>query len=150
MSRKTARELALHLIFEMDFTEQPITLLLQNCLKPDRFLALSQEDTLYQNYPDARDQEYIRHITGGIHTHLAELDTYIERYSVGWKFGRISRIVACIMRVAMYEILYMPDVPDSVSINEAVELTKRYDSPEAASFVNGILGTFVRKEVPEV
>ncbi|MBE6935334.1 MAG: transcription antitermination factor NusB [Ruminococcaceae bacterium] len=149
MSRKTARELALHLVFEMDFTGGDSATLLDRRLGAEGFQALSQEDKLYQTMPDERDQAYIRRILTGIDQHLVELDTYIETYSVGWKFGRISRIVACIMRLAMFEILYMPDVPSSVAINEAVELAKRYDTPDAASFVNGILGTFVRKEVTE-
>ena len=147
MSRKTARELALHIIFEMDFTGESCDTLLEKQLDADHFTDLAGEDRLYQTFPDERDAAYIRRVASGVGSHLAELDTYIERYSVGWKFGRISRIVACIMRLSMYEILYMPDVPDSVSINEAVELAKRYDTPEAASFINGILGTFVRKEV---
>ena len=149
MSRKTARELALHLVFEMDFTGGTSASILERRLGAEGFQALSQEDKLYQTMPDERDQAYIRRLLAGIDQHLPELDTYIERYSVGWKFGRISRIVACIMRLAMYEILYMPDVPASVAINEAVELAKRYDTPDAASFINGILGTFVRKEVTE-
>lgn len=149
MSRKTARELALHLIFEMDFTGESCDSLLRKRLDSENFSAFAGEDPLYQSFPDERDAEYIRRVTSGVSQHLVELDTYIERYSVGWKFGRISRIVACMMRLSMYEILYMPDVPDSVSINEAVELAKRYDTPEAASFINGILGTFVRKEVSE-
>ena len=135
------------MIFEMDFTGEACAPLLQKRLEPDSFAGLSKEDKLYQTLPDERDAAYIRRVTSGVGQHLAELDTYIERYSVGWKFGRISRIVACIMRLSMFEILYMPDVPPSASINEAVELAKRYDTPEAASFVNGILGTFVRKEV---
>lgn len=137
------------MIFETDFTGEASGPLLQKRLEPDNFAGLSKEDKLYQTLPDERDTAYIRRVTSGVLQHLAELDTYIERYSVGWKFGRISRIVACIMRLSMFEILYMPDVPASASINEAVELTKRYDTPEAAAFVNGILGTFVRKEVAE-
>ena len=85
----------------------------------------------------------------GVYEHGVELDGYISKYAIGWSFARISRMAAAIMRVAMYEILYMPDIPASAAINEAVELAKRYDSPEAASFVNGILGSYVRKELPE-
>lgn len=149
MSRKTARELALHLLFEMDFNGYESTGLLESRLDAERFRELAEEDRLYAALPDERDTAYIRRVTEGVNAHLAELDTYIERYSVGWKFGRISRIVACILRLSMFEILYMQDVPDSASINEAVELAKRYDTPDAASFINGILGTFVRKEVTE-
>lgn len=146
MSRKTARELTLHMIFEMDFTQESSEVIIKKKLDSENFAALSKEDELYEEQPDERDIEYIRRSLDGVCRHLTELDTYIERYSVGWKFGRISRIVTCIMRLSMYEILYMPDIPKSASINEAVELAKRYDTQEAAAFINGILGTFVKKE----
>ena len=57
-------------------------------------------------------------------------------------------VATAIMRVAMYEILYMQDIPNAAAINEAVELTKHYEEPEVVSFVNGILGSFVRNECP--
>jgi len=78
--------------------------------------------------------------------HGAELDGYIDKYAVGWKFGRISRTAAAIMKTAMFEALYMPDVPDSAAINEAVELAKQYEPPETVSFINGVLGSFIRAE----
>ena len=53
------------------------------------------------------------------------------------------------MRVAMFEILYMPDIPHGVAINEAVTIAKKYDAPEVAKFVNGILGSFLREEIKE-
>lgn len=137
------------MIFEMDFTGEESGPLLEKRLEPENFTALSGEDKLYETVPAEQDAAYIRRVTAGVSQHMAELDTYIERYSVGWKFGRISRIVTCILRLAMFEILYMQDVPNSAAINEAVELAKRYDTQEAASFINGILGSFVRKEVVE-
>ena len=106
-------------------------------------------ETYHRTGDDERDAAYIRRVTSGVSQHLEELDTYIERYSLDWKYGRISRIVICILRLAMFEILYMQDVPNATAINEAVGLAKRYDTPEAAAFINGILGTFVRKEVAE-
>ena len=76
----------------------------------------------------------------------AELDDCISRYSVGWAFARIPRMAAAVMRTAMYEVLYMPDIPNAAAINEAVEIAKKYEPVEVVSFVNGILGTFVRTE----
>ena len=70
----------------------------------------------------------------------------MPKYAKGWDFARISRTALAIMKTAMFEILYMPDIPEGVSINEAVELVKKYDEPETVSFVNGILGTFVKNE----
>ena len=90
---------------------------------------------------------YIKNLVIGISEHSAELDGYIEKYAVGWKFGRISRTAAAIMKLAMYEVLYMPDIPDNAAINEAIELAKRYEPPETVSFINGILGSFSREEV---
>ena len=60
-----------------------------------------------------------------------------------------TSVASAIMRLAMYEIMYMPDIPHGVAINEAVELTRKYDEPETAKFVNGILGSFLRQEIKE-
>ena len=68
---------------------------------------------------------------------------------MGWAFARIPRMAAAIMRTAMYEVLYMPDVPNAAAINAAVEMAKKYEPVEMVSFVNGILGTFVRTEVED-
>ena len=94
-----------------------------------------------------RDREtYIKNLVRGAFAHGPELDDYISRYAVGWSFERIPRMAAAIMRTAMYEILYMPDIPNAAAINAAVELTKQYEPQEVAAFVNGILGSFVRAE----
>ena len=73
-------------------------------------------------------------------------DAYIEKYSKGWKFERISRTAVAIMKTAMYEILYMPDIPVKAAVNEAVNLAKKYEEPETVPFINGILGSFARAE----
>ena len=90
--------------------------------------------------------EYIRRLVSGVGSHAAELDGYIEKYAQGWKFARIPLVASAIMRVAMYEILYMQDIPDGAAINEAVEIAKHYETPETVRFINGILGSFVRQE----
>jgi N utilization substance protein B len=74
------------------------------------------------------------------------LDDYIARYAKGWSFARIPRMAAAIMRTAMYEVLYMPEIPNAAAINEAVEIAKNYEPQEVISFINGILGSFVRAE----
>ena len=81
--------------------------------------------------------------------HAAELDADIEKYAKGWRFERISLVASAIMRVAMYEMLYMADIPAGVAINEAVEIAKHYESPEVVKFINGILGSFARGELKE-
>ena len=85
----------------------------------------------------------------GVHDHGAELDDYISRYAVGWSFARIPRMASAIMRTAMYEVLYMPEVPNAAAINAAVEIAKGYEPVEVVSFLNGILGSFVRAEFPD-
>ena len=77
------------------------------------------------------------------------LDGYIARYAKGWNFARIPLVASAIMRVAMYEMLYMADIPAGVAINEAVEIAKHYESPEVVKFINGILGSFARGELKE-
>ena len=85
----------------------------------------------------------------GVADHAPELDGYIAKYAKGWNFARIPLVASAIMRVAMYEILYMPDIPHGASINEAVEIAKKYETPETVKFINGILGSFVRQEISE-
>ena len=70
----------------------------------------------------------------------------IRRYARGWKVGRISKTALAVLRTALCEILYMDDIPNAAAINEAVELAKGYDEPDTVSFVNGVLGGFMRRE----
>lgn len=147
MTRNTAREIATHFVYELSFTELPIGEFLDQRLSQENFADLSAESELYAELPNAKQAEFIRRLVSGVAEHAAELDTYIEKYAQGWRFERISLVAAAIMRVAMYEILYMPDIPAGASVNEAVELTKKYDEPETAKFVNGILGSFIKDEV---
>ena len=149
MTRNTAREIATHLVYELSFTELPIEEFLAQRLSRENFDDLSPESELYVELPNAKQEEYIRRLVGGVAEHAAELDEYIAKYSKGWRFERISLVAAAIMRVAMYEILYMPDIPNGAAVNEAVELTKKYDEPDTAKFVNGILGSFITGEIKE-
>ena len=149
MTRNTAREIAMHLAFELSFTDLPIGDFLDQYLSDEKFAELAPECELYAQLPNAKQESYIRRLVSGVAEHAAELDTYIEKYAKGWRFERISLVASAIMRLAMYEIMYMPDIPHGVAINEAVELTRKYDEPETAKFVNGILGSFLRQEVKE-
>ena len=94
----------------------------------------------------SRQRAYIEALVQGVYDYRVELDQYVSKYSIGWNISRLPRIVLAILRVCMYEILYMQDVPNAAAINEAVELTKHYEEQELAAFVNGILGSFVRSE----
>lgn len=149
MVRNTAREIAIHLSYELSFTSKKIDELLDERLTKEAFAVLMEEDSLYQEMPNAKQAEYIRRLVKGVDEHAAELDGYIEKYAKGWKFSRIPLVASAIMRVAMYEILYMQDIPNGAAINEAVEIAKKYETPETVKFINGILGSFVRQEVSE-
>ena len=149
MTRNTAREIAVHLSYEMNFTNLSAGELLDQRLTAEAFAALAEEEPLYSEAPNARQDQYIRRLVGGVAEHAAELDAYIAKYARGWSFARIPLVASAIMRVAMFEILYMPDIPNSASINEAVEIAKKYETPETVKFINGILGSFVRQELPE-
>ena len=150
MTRNTAREIAVHLSYEMNFTNHPIEQLLDERLSQETFSALAEEDALYSEAPNAKQAAYIRRIVSGVSEHAAELDAYIAKYAKGWNFARIPLVASAIMRVAMFEILSMPDIPNGASINEAVEIAKKYETPETVKFINGILGSFVREEIPSV
>ena len=146
MVRNTAREIAIHLSYELNFTDLTPEELLRQHLSPENFTALAEEDPLYRELPNPKQSEYIRRLVTGVAEHRSELDGYIETYAVGWKFARIPMVAAAIMRVAMFEILYMDDIPNGVAINEAVELSKKYESDEVVRFINGLLGTFVQRD----
>ena len=148
ITRTVAREIAVHYAFELGFSNLTAQELLEQELTQERFGEIAEIDPLYAEFPDEKQCAYIRKLVEGAGEHGYELDEYISKYAIGWKFQRIPRIAAAIMRVAMYEVLYMPEIPASAAINEAVELAKKYDEPKVASFVNGILGSFVRKELP--
>mgnify|MGYP001039297701 FL=1 len=144
MTRSNARELAVHFVFEMSFTRQTAEELLGEALTRPIFERIGKEEPLYAEFPNVDQREYIETLVRGVEDHREELDGYISQYAIGWNFSRLPRVTVSILRVCMFEILYMGDVPNAAAINEAVELTKRYEQPEMAAFVNGILGSFVR------
>ena len=146
MTRTAAREIAVHFVFELGFTNQTAEELLSQALTRQTFAAIGEEEPLYAEFPNADQRAYISRLVKGVYDHAPELDGYISKYAIGWKFERLNRVAVAIMRVCMYEVLYMQDVPNAAAINEAVELMKHYEDPEVVSFVNGILGSFVRGE----
>lgn len=149
MTRSSAREIAVQLAFELGFSNQTADQLLERSLDRERFALLAQEQAIYGDFPNKKQMDYITGLVRGVYEHGAELDSYIERFSVGRRFSRIDRVAAAIMRVTMFEILYMPDVPNRAAINEAVEIAKKYLDEDVVGFINGILGSFVRSEFPE-
>lgn len=146
MVRSIAREIAIRIAYELSFTDLPVDELLDRTLTRENFCDLAAEDEAYSDMPGKKQMEYIRKLVCGVAEHGAELDSYIEKYAIGWKFERIPLVASAIMRVAMYELLYMPEIPNGAAINEAVEISKKYEDERVVSFINGILGSFVREE----
>ncbi|MDO4516439.1 MAG: transcription antitermination factor NusB [Bacillota bacterium] len=149
MTRSTAREIAIHCSYSLGFSHQTPDEFLEERMDRENFLRWGEENEMYKEYPNEKQIQYIREVVRGVASHGPELDQYIAQYSRNWTFARIPRTAAAIMRVAMYEILYMPAIPKAAAINDAVEITKKYEDEKVVSFVNGILGAFVRAEFPE-
>ena len=145
MSRTKAREIALHLIFEMGF-QQFDEEDLEERLDESIMASISGEIALYAGKLSDEQTQYIRAVVKGVAMHQDELDRTIETYSKGWKLSRLSRMAKAVLRLALYEMKFVEDVPVGVAINEAVELAKTYDTEETASFINGLLGTAARAD----
>jgi len=145
-----ARELAARLCYAIAENPTDPGELLERMFDADYYSTLLAEDEIFSTSPSKKQLDYISRIVAGVFEHAAELDGYIDKYSKGWKFGRISRTAVAIMKTVMFEVLYMPDVPDRAAINSAVEIAKQYETPETVSFINGVLGAFARAEKEEV
>ncbi len=143
MTRTAARRLAVQLCFAESGGSD---LRPEDFFREEYFRALPPEGDAFREMPDPSQMEYICALVEGVRTHRDELDGYIRRYSRGWKLSRISRTALAVLRCALCELLYMPEIPPAAAINEAVELAKSFDEPETVSFINGILGSVVRGE----
>ena len=148
VSRTRAREIALHLIYEMNFRTFENDGEILECLDEGAMQSLAGEAKLYEKPLTERQRSYILSIVKGVAEKQAELDEKIVSNSKGWSLKRITRISRAILRLALYEMAYVEDVPVGAAINEAVELAKEYDSEEAGRFINGILGA-VGRSLPQ-
>lgn len=128
MTRKQAREEAFILIFEKLFSDSTT----------EEILELASEVRNLE--PD----EYIRKVFSGVYENSEEIDNIISDTAKGWKITRISKTALSVLRLSIFEIKFYDEIPVSVSINEAVELCKKYATQEDASFVNGILSTVAK------
>ena len=145
MTRSNAREIVAHLIFEMNFTEDSAEQVVNAAMEPEYYESLAQETEIYAERPNQKQMDYIRSAVAGIQEKREELDGYISKYAINWSVSRISKVARAILHVAMYEALYVEDVPVSAAINEAVELSRKYEDEDVVSFVNGILGSFAKE-----
>lgn len=134
MNRREARELAFQLIYEMDFHKD------------------TDYIEIYANALSTReikDNTFTRSIFAGVYENKEKIDGIISGFAYGWKLERLSPVTLAIMRLSVYEMVVSKEVPVNVSINEAVEIAKKFDDDSAPAFVNGILNK-VAKEYSSV
>lgn len=124
MTRKEARAEAFRLLFETEFRTET---------SPEEIYALSGENR------EIGENSYIQTVYFGVREHVEELDEMILRHSKGWKPSRITPVSRSAMRLCIFEMKYMEDIPAAVSLNEAIELVKTFDDPKMRAFVNGVL-----------
>lgn len=144
MTRANARELAVHLIYGRDFTGEEPEQVVAVRLAKEYYAKLSEENEVYAERPSRAQTAYLDRVVSGVANRVDDLNAEIQKYSIGWDVSRISRLTRAIMQLAIFEILYVEDVPTGVAVSEAVRLAKKYDGDDTGSFVNGILGSFAR------
>ncbi len=123
--RRRSRELALQALFYMDMSKE------------------ASEETLERfcthfNPPDSARPFFLT-IVRGVLTHRAEIDRLIERFSKNWRIGRMSHVDRNVLRIAVYELLCCGDIPPKVTINEAIDIAKKFGTAESGAFINGII-----------
>ena len=133
MSRKTAREAAFKTIFEIPFhsNEEPIDVI--------NFSVDYSKSSLKQS----SDVEYFKEVTAKCYDNLEEIDEKIAQNLKEWTIDRISKVNLSILRLAICEIMFFEDIPYQVSINEAVEIAKKFGDDDSPSFINGVLASAV-------
>ena len=144
MKRGDARELAVHLIYSRNFTGEEPRQVVSLRLEKEYYEKLAQENEVYTEFPNKAQLRYIDTVVEGVANREEELNEQIRKFAIGWDITRISKLTRCIMQLAIFETLYVDDVPVGVAVSEAVRLAKKYDGDDTGSFVNGILGSFAR------
>jgi N utilization substance protein B len=138
MRRTDSRRAAVFISYQHDVTGSPIDELVHRSL-PDESGAAKQLS------PTGEASSFTRELAEGVEANRDELDELIEEQAIGWHVDRIAPLERAILRVALFEIMHRPDVPDEVAIDEAVETAKLYSGAQAPKFVNGILGGALRR-----
>ena len=135
--RRKSREFALQVLFQLDITKHD----------PIKAFAQSKEHFLKKG----EDDDFAEQIVLGVQEHSQEIDRLIEKYSENWRLDRISLIDRNILRMAIFEFLYCEEIPPKVTLNEAIDLGKRFGTDDSGSFINGILdriqNEFVQKPI---
>jgi N utilization substance protein B len=139
MRRTDQRRAATFISYQRDVTGAPIS-----ALEERGAFAVTSENGI-ENAPGARLTPFARELAEGVEAHREQLDRLIAEHAVDWDLERIAPLERAILRVALYEIIHRPDVPDEVAIDEAVETAKLYCGTDAPGFVNGILGGVMKQ-----
>ncbi len=132
MGRRASREAAMKLLYQLELQKGDRKEHIETALEAENYTA--------------SDINYIRSVIDGVDEKVALIDRVIEKYAMGWKINRLSKVDLSILRLGIYEILYREDIPFSVSVNEAVELAKRYSNEDAGAFVNGLLAKVTKED----
>lgn len=135
MKRRTGREIVLKTLFARDFSKNDAFELLEHVMADEKV--------------DEPGREFSRSLVEGVLSRQKEIDNLIKQYSIEWDLDRMAAVDRNIMRIALFEILFSPNMPEAVAANEAIELAKNFGSDESAKFVNGILGKII-KDLPTV
>lgn len=130
MKRKEARELCMQLVYEMIIKNE---------------FSLAGYHHFLEDTPESPDQDgYIRQVLSSVIERHDEVDQMIRAYAIDWQMERIARVDLAILRVSLAELLDVKDVPSYVSVNEAIEMAKKFSTENSSAFVNGILGTYLK------
>ena len=140
MSRRQAREFALQFIFSVDFNkDENVTELLEEFHESETAFIETNDYT-------KKDIEFSNRLIIGAVENMKKIDELIMKSAIGWTFDRIAKVDLAILRLAIFEIYFLEDVPEGVSANEAVDLAKKYSAVDAGSFVNGVIGKIIREK----
>lgn len=140
MSRKTARENAFKMLFAM-ITKGDEHI-------PEGFYEEAADSEIWSGKEAGKDdKDYIEKVCPGVTQKEEEIDLIIKKYLKNWTIDRINRVSLAAMRLCIYEILYMEEIPLKVSVSETVEIVKKYAGEEDSKFVNGLMGEYIRKEI---
>ena len=130
-NRRQAREMALQILFQVDLVHCNVSEAASFTFQMENVLQFSDADSII-----SFSQELVK----GVLANLTEIDSLIEKNTNNWSLERMANIDRNILRIAVFEIVFMDNIPKSVSINEAVELAKKYSTENSFGFVNGVLG----------
>lgn len=132
MTRKSARDLAFKLLYQADIQKESYNVI---------FDIANEENNI-----DDNSKKYILNVLNGVENHSDEIEDIITKKSEGWKINRISKISLACLKLGIFELMFSDEIPDTVAINESVNIAKIYEGEESAKFVNGILSVVLKEK----